>query len=83
MTIFKDRVRNLRPAYRPFDPASRTVYEPGDLAQCDLLFPATEVPLGFGQSGHPPVLVMAAGYSRWITGRMLPSRNAADLIAGH
>ncbi|GGY88551.1 hypothetical protein GCM10010365_03260 [Streptomyces poonensis] len=26
---------------------------------------------------------MVAGYSRWITARMLPSRSAADLIAGH
>jgi hypothetical protein len=26
---------------------------------------------------------MVASYSRWITGRMLPSRSAADLIAGH
>lgn len=29
------------------------------------------------------MLVMVAGYSRWITARMLPSRSAADLIAGH
>lgn len=36
MTVLKDRVRDLRPAYRPVDPASRTVYEPGDRAQCDL-----------------------------------------------
>lgn len=76
-------VRDLRPAYRPVDPASRTVYEPGELAQCDLWFPPAEIPLGIGQSGHPPALVMVAGYSRWITARMPPSRSAADLIAGH
>lgn len=46
-------------------------------------FHAAEIPLGFGQVGHPPVLVMVAGYSRWITALMLPSRSAADLIAGH
>ncbi|MFE1785469.1 IS21 family transposase [Streptomyces sp. NPDC059506] len=83
MTILKDRVRELRPAFRPVDPASRTVYEPGELAQCDLWFPPADVPLGFGQTGRPPVLVMVSGYSRWITARMLPSRSAADLIAGH
>ena len=33
-TVLKDRVRELRPAYLPPDPASRTVYEPGELAQC-------------------------------------------------
>lgn len=65
------------------DPASRTVYEAGELAQCDLWFPPVDVPLGFGQVGRPPVLVMVAGYSRWIAARMLPSRSAADLIAGH
>lgn len=83
MTVLKERVRELRPAYRPVDPASRTVYEPGDVAQCDLWFPPADVPLGFGQVGRPPVLVMVSGYSRWITARMLPSRSAADLIAGH
>lgn len=60
------------------DPASRTVYEPGEIGQCDL----AEIPLGFGQVGRPPVLVMVAGYSRWITARLLPSWSAADLIAG-
>jgi transposase len=83
MTVLKDRVRELRPAFRPVDPASRTVYEPGELAQCDLWFPPADVPLGFGQTGRPPVLVMVSGYSRWMTARMLPSRSAADLIAGH
>ncbi|MFI9724618.1 IS21 family transposase [Streptomyces sp. NPDC052396] len=83
MTVLKDRVRELRPAFLPADPASRTVYEPGELAQCDLWFPPAEIPLGFGQTGCPPVLVMVCGYSRWITARMLPLRNAADLIAGH
>src|SRR5215468_148377 len=33
------RVAQLRPAYLPPDPASRTSYEPGEIAQCDLWFP--------------------------------------------
>ena len=36
LTILKERVRELRPVYVPPDPASRTVYQPGELAQCDL-----------------------------------------------
>ena len=36
MTVLKDRIRVLRPQYKPVDPASRTTYEPGELAQCDL-----------------------------------------------
>ncbi|MFE3905914.1 hypothetical protein ACFXPY_38050 [Streptomyces sp. NPDC059153] len=42
-----------------------------------------DIPLGFGQTGRPPVLVMVAGYSRVITARMLPLRLAADLVSGH
>ncbi|MFE5538861.1 IS21 family transposase [Streptomyces sp. NPDC056492] len=83
MTVLKDRVRELRPAYVPVDPVSRTVYRPGELAQCDLWFPETDVPLGYGQSGRMPVLVMVSGYSRMITARMLPSKRTGDLIDGH
>ncbi|MEU6974322.1 IS21 family transposase [Kitasatospora aureofaciens] len=83
LTILKERVRELRPAYLPVDPVSRTVYQPGELAQCDLWFPAVDIPLGYGQSGRPPVLVIVCGYSRVITARMLPSRQTGDLIDGH
>lgn len=82
-TVLKDRVRELRPLFRPPDPASRTIYQPGELAQCDLWFPPVDVPLGYGQAGRPPVLVMVSGYSRWISARMIPTRQGPDLIAGH
>lgn len=83
--ILRDRVSDLRPAYLPPDPASRTTYQPGELAQCDFWFPEVNVPVGFGQVRSPvqlPVLVMASGYSRWLVGRLLPSRAAEDLFAG-
>lgn len=83
LTVLKDRVRELRPQYQPPDPASRTEYRPGELAQCDLWFPPATVPLGVGQTGSPPVLVMVSGYSRAMTARMLPSRQSPDLLAGH
>jgi transposase len=83
LTVLKDRVRELRPLYLPTDPSSRTEYRPGELAQCDLWFPPTPVPLGAGQAGTPPVLVMVSGYSRIMTARMLPSRQGPDLLAGH
>jgi len=38
LTVLKVRVRELRPLFMPPDPASRTDYEPGELAQCDLWF---------------------------------------------
>lgn len=83
LTVLKERVRELRPLFVPADPASRTDYEPGELAQCDLWFPPVDVPLGFGQTGRPPVLVLVSGYSRMIAAVMLPSRQSPDLLAGH
>jgi len=58
ITVFKQRVAELRPAYLPPDPASRTSYVAGDVAQCDLWFPPIELPVGFGQTRRP---VAAAG----------------------
>ncbi|MGZ3113398.1 hypothetical protein [Streptomyces sp. H62] len=82
ITILKDRIRDLQPAF-PVDPVSRTTYRPGELAQCDLRFPDVQIALGSGQTGWPPVLVMVSGYSRVISTRMLPSRRTGDLIDGH
>jgi transposase len=83
LTVLKVRVRELRPLFMPPDPASRTDYEPGELAQCDLWFPPVDIPLGCEQFGRPPVLVMVTGYSRMITAVLLPSRQSPDLLAGH
>lgn len=82
-TVFFERVAALRPLFVPPDPASRTEYAPGALAQCDLWFPPTDVPVGFDQVARPPVLVMVSGFSRVMTARMLPSRQSPDLLAGH
>lgn len=64
--------RGAADGVRPEDPADRLSYQPGDQAQCDLWFPPAAVPLGARQSGSPPLLVMVASHSRFITGRMLP-----------
>ena len=85
LTVLKDRVRELRPAYLPPDPASRTSYAAGEIAQCDFWFPPVTVPVGCGQVRRPaqlPVLTMVSAYSRWLLGLLVPSRNAADLFAG-
>jgi transposase len=84
-TVLKDRVRELRPVYLPPDPASRTAYAAGEVAQCDLWFPAITLPVGFGQTRTAtrlPVLVMVTGYARWLSARLIPSRVAEDLFAG-
>lgn len=83
--ILRDRVSELRPVYLPPDPASRTVYEPGELAQFDFWFPAIELPVGYGQARTAtrlPVMTTVTGYSRWSGGLLIPSREAEDLYAG-
>jgi transposase len=85
LTVLKDRVRELRPAYLPPDPASRTGYRAGEIAQCDFWFPPITLPAGFGQARAArqlPVLTMVTGYSRWLSGLLVPSRAAEDLFAG-
>jgi hypothetical protein len=82
VTWFRDNVRRLRPDYRRPDPADRLVWEAGDAAQCDLWFPPKRIPLEDGSSALLPVLVIVAAHSRFITGRMLPTRKTEDLLLG-
>jgi transposase len=79
------RVAEWRPAYLPPDPASRTSYVAGEVAQCDFWFPPVTVPVGFGQARTAkrlPVLTMVLGYSRWASALLIPTRGADDLFAG-
>ena len=41
------------------------------------------MPLGWGQTGRPPVLVFTSGYSRMRWATMVCSKTAPDLIGGH
>jgi transposase len=85
LTVLKERVAELRPVYLPPDPAGRTSYVAGEIAQCDLWFPPIRLPVGFGQTRRPvqlPVLTMVTGYSRWLSGVLIPTRTSADLFAG-
>jgi transposase len=57
----------------------------GEIAQCDFWFPPINLPVGFGQTRVPkqlPVLTMVTGYSRWLSGLLIPTRRAEDLFAG-
>jgi transposase len=85
LTVLKDRVRELRPACLPPDPASRTSYVAGEIAQCDFWFPPVQLPAGSGLVRRPaqlPVLTMVTGYSRWLSAVLIPTRRAEDLFAG-
>src|SRR4051812_37649725 len=83
--VLRDRVAELRPVYLPPDPASRTAYVAGEIAQFDLWFPPITLPVGFGQTRPAPqlpVLTMVCGYSRTAAAVLIPSRTAEDLMAG-
>jgi transposase len=83
--VLSERVAELRPVYLPPDPAGRTTYLAGEIAQCDFWFPPITMPVGFDQTRGPtqlPVLTMVTGYSRWASGVLVPTRGAEDLFAG-
>lgn len=83
--VLSGRVAELRPVYLPPDPASRTLYVAGEIAQCDFWFPDIEVSVGCGQTrtaAQLPVLTMITGYSRWLSAVLIPTRAAQDLFAG-
>lgn len=86
LQILLDLVTELRWAYsHPFQDMSQSRYLAGEIVQCGLWFPPTEIPVGFGQTRSAqqlPVLTMITGYSRWLTAMLIPSRHTKDLLAG-
>lgn len=82
MNPLRVRVREIRPEYAGVDPVDRVSYEPGQVAQCDLWFPETRIPVAPGQQRMLPVLVMTLGFSRFLCATMLPSRQGGDLLSG-
>ena len=83
--VLSGRVAQLRPAYLPPDPSSRTSYVAGEIAQHDFWFPDIRVPVGYGQirtATQLPVLTMILGYSRWLSAMLIPTRTAEDLFTG-
>jgi transposase len=83
MTVLRERVAELRPLFVAPDPCQRTSYRPGELAQFDLWQPDAMIPLGFGQADKLWVIVGAMGFSRFLAGWMIPSREAHDVLGGH
>jgi len=81
--VLRDRVAELRPLFVPPDPCQRTTYFPGELGQFDLWQPDTMIPLGHGQQAKLWVIAGAAGFSRFLGGWMIPTRQAHDVLAGH
>ncbi|MEZ5379665.1 MAG: IS21 family transposase [Acidimicrobiales bacterium] len=82
ITVLRDRVRELRPLFVAPDPAQRTTYRPGELAQWDLWQPDVEIPVGHGQAERLWTVVGVPGFSRFIGAWMIPSRAAHDVLGG-
>ncbi len=82
MSLFRDKVAQLRPLYKVADPTDRLHFEPGDAIQCDLWFPKVDIVIKDQNKARFPVLVMVNAYSRFISAMMLPSRKTPDLILG-
>jgi hypothetical protein len=80
ITWFRDNVRRLRPEHRRPDPADRLTWAVGDAVQCDLWFPPKKIPLEDGTTTLLPVLVITAAHSRFMLGRMIPTRRTEDLL---
>ena len=78
----KKLLARIRPEYKGIDPVDRVSYEPGQLTQCDLWFPAPRIPVGPGQLRVLPVLVMTLAFSRFTAATMIPSRQAGDILSG-
>ncbi len=78
----KKLLARIRPEYVGIDPVDRVSYQPGQLTQCDLWFPAPRIPVGLGQQRVLPVLVMTLAFSRFMTATMIPSRQAGDILSG-
>jgi hypothetical protein len=82
ITWFRDNVRRLRPDHVSLDPSDRLRWLPGDAAQCDLWFPPKKIPLEDGTRTLLPVMVITAAHSRFMVGRMIPTRHTEDLLLG-
>lgn len=83
ITVLRDRVAELRPAFVVPESFGRSEYKPGELCQWDLWFPDYPIPVGYGQTAVLPVLVGVPCYSRWTLARMIASKESADVLGGH
>lgn len=82
LSPLKKRLQLIRPEYVGVDPVGRSTYRPGAIAQCDLWFPATLIPVGGGQERILPVLVVVLGCSRFTTALTIPSRQGGEIFSG-
>ena len=81
-SIFDDYVREVRPRFVVARTFQRTIYRPGELAQCDLWEPREQVPVGHGQRRRGWVVTCEVCWSRVIAGTLIFSKEAPDILWG-
>jgi transposase len=81
-TIFDAYVREVRPRFLVKRTFQRTIYRPGELVQCDLWEPKTPVPVGHGQTRRGYVVTAELCWSRVVTGALIFSKEAPDILWG-
>jgi transposase len=81
-SIFDDYVREVRPRYRVRRTFQRTLYRPGELAQCDLWEPREPIPVGYGQTRRGYVVTVELCWSRVVAGTLVFSKEPPDVLWG-
>jgi transposase len=67
-SIFDDYVREVRPRFQVRRTFQRTLYQPGELAQCDLWEPKELIAVGHDQQGRGDIVTAELCWSRVVAG---------------
>jgi hypothetical protein len=81
-SIFDDYVREVRPRFLVRRTFQRTLYRPGELAQCDLWEPREPIPVGYGQTRRGYVVTVQLCWSRVVAGTLVFSKEPPDVLWG-
>ena len=81
-SIFDDYVREVRPRFLVRRTFQRTLYRPGELAQCDLWEPREPIPVGYGQTRRGYVVTVQLCWSRVLAGTLVFSKEPPDVLWG-
>jgi transposase len=79
-SIFDDYVREVRPRFLRPRTFQRTIYRPGELAQCDLWEPRELIAVGHDQHRRGWVVTCEVCWSRAIAGTLIFSKEAPDIL---
>jgi transposase len=81
-SIFDDYVREVRPRFLVRRTFQRTLYRPGELAQCDLWEPREPIPVGYGQTRRGYLVTVQLCWSRIVAGTLVFSKEPPDVLWG-